>query len=104
MGIYLPLHIKMKSNSEELIIEKKNGYLCITLNNVNSLNAFTTNMKIRITELLNSASEANDINSILITGNGKFHSSGVDLKEMANDFYNIKTDENNNITYELIHE
>lgn len=46
------------------------------------------------------ASEDDDINVVLITGRGKFYSSGVNLKGMIN-FYNIKTYENGNFTYEL---
>ena len=70
--------------SENLIIEKKDQILYITLNRPDQSNAMTIKMNRQLTETWKTVDDEKDVGVIVITGTGdKVFSAGGDLKEMA---------------------
>lgn len=67
---------------EDLLVEKKNYSLWITLNRPDASNAYSTGMVKALVEVLKAADVDNDIRVIIITGAGKNFCAGGDIKAM----------------------
>lgn len=67
---------------EDLLVEKKNHSLWITLNRPEASNAYTTSMVQALVEVLKHADQDNQIRAIVITGAGKNFCAGGDIKAM----------------------
>lgn len=75
MSIYL-------KHFEDLLVEKKNHTLWITLNRPEASNAYTTSMVNALVEVLRHADIDNQIRAIVVTGAGKNFCAGGDIKAM----------------------
>ncbi|XP_002165878.3 chromodomain Y-like protein 2 [Hydra vulgaris] len=62
----------------------QNGYLQITLNNVDRNNLITPNMLAIICECLHRACKNPDVKAVLICSNGDYFCSGIDYSELVN--------------------
>ncbi|MGE3609728.1 MAG: enoyl-CoA hydratase-related protein [Bacteriovoracaceae bacterium] len=67
---------------EDLLVERKNYSLWITLNRPEASNAYSTGMIQALIEVLKHADLDNDIRAIVITGAGKNFCAGGDIKAM----------------------
>lgn len=67
---------------EDLLVEKKNESLWITLNRPEASNAYSTGMVQALVEVLKHADKDNQIRVIVITGAGKNFCAGGDIKAM----------------------
>jgi 2-(1,2-epoxy-1,2-dihydrophenyl)acetyl-CoA isomerase len=67
---------------DDLLVEKKNNSIWITLNRPEASNAYSTNMVKGLVEVLKHADIDNDIRVIIITGAGKNFCAGGDIKAM----------------------
>lgn len=67
---------------DDLLVEKKNYTLWITLNRPEASNAYSTNMVKGLVEVLKHADIDNDIRAMVITGAGKNFCAGGDIKAM----------------------
>jgi enoyl-CoA hydratase/carnithine racemase len=67
---------------EDLLVEKKNHSLWITLNRPEASNAYSTGMVKALVEVLRNADIDNEIRVIVITGAGKNFCAGGDVKAM----------------------
>jgi 2-(1,2-epoxy-1,2-dihydrophenyl)acetyl-CoA isomerase len=67
---------------EDLLVEKKNHSLWITLNRPEASNAYSTNMVQGLVQVLKHADSDNQIRVIVITGAGKNFCAGGDIKAM----------------------
>jgi enoyl-CoA hydratase/carnithine racemase len=67
---------------EDLLVEKKNQSLWITLNRPEASNAYSTGMVKALVEVLRNADIDNEIRVIVITGAGKNFCAGGDVKAM----------------------
>jgi len=71
------------SNAEDtVLIEKKDGYAIVTLNDPDRRNVFTLAMSARVQELFDELEADDSINSVIITGAGKGFCSGGHLDEL----------------------
>lgn len=67
---------------EDLLVEKKNHSLWITLNRPDASNAYSAGMISALVEVLKYADIDNDIRVMVITGTGKHFCAGGDVKAM----------------------
>lgn len=72
----------MESEANELLLEKKDGVLTITLNRPAMLNALTDPMRDGLTKVFTEAAADNDTRVLLLTGMGRGFCSGGDVREM----------------------
>jgi enoyl-CoA hydratase/carnithine racemase len=70
------------NNFEDLLVEKVNNTLWITLNRPESSNAYSTAMVRALVEVLKHADKDNQIRAMVITGAGKNFCAGGDIKAM----------------------
>lgn len=69
--------------SEELLFEKEGRIATITLNRPEQRNALTTNMWVRIAEVMNSLQDDDEVRAVVIRGAGdKAFASGADIAEL----------------------
>lgn len=73
------------SNNSDLLIEQKGSTLLLTINRENVFNALNRETKLSLIKELNNAKENSDIQSIVITANGKAFCSGQDLNDRSTD-------------------
>lgn len=69
---------------KDLIVEKKNHILWITLNRPEASNAYSTEMVTALVETLHSADRDVDVRVIVLSGAGKNFCAGGDVKAMKN--------------------
>lgn len=67
---------------DDLLVEKKNHTLWITLNRPEASNAYSTGMVSSLVEVLKAADLDNGIRVIIVTGSGKNFCAGGDIKAM----------------------
>jgi 2-(1,2-epoxy-1,2-dihydrophenyl)acetyl-CoA isomerase len=67
-------------NFENIIYEKQNGVVTITLNRPQALNAFTPQMNSELQQALKEADEDKSVRCFLLTGSGRAFCAGQDLK------------------------
>ncbi|MGI9608565.1 MAG: enoyl-CoA hydratase-related protein [Acidimicrobiales bacterium] len=67
---------------ESVLIDKKDGYAVVTLNDPDRRNVFTLAMSARIQEIFDDLEADDAINSVIITGAGKGFCSGGHLDEL----------------------
>lgn len=72
----------MKSETNELLLEKRAGVLTITLNRPARLNAFTDPMREGLLNAFTDAATDNDIRVLVLTGTGRGFCSGADVGSM----------------------
>lgn len=70
-------------SQDHLLIEKAGPVLTLTLNRPESLNAFSADMLLGITEALNKAKNDDDIQVIVLAGSGRSFCAGGDVKSMG---------------------
>ena len=67
---------------DTVLIDKKDGYAVVTLNDPDRRNVFTLAMSARIQELFDELEADESINAVIITGAGKGFCSGGHLDEL----------------------
>jgi enoyl-CoA hydratase len=70
----------IKTMSELLVEEAEKGIFVITLNRPESLNSLNKELIIKLAETFQTLKENKNLLCVILTGNGNFFSSGVDLK------------------------
>lgn len=70
------------SDIDTVLIEKKDGYAIVTLNDPDRRNVFTLAMSARVHEIFDDLEADESINAVVITGAGKGFSSGGHLDEL----------------------
>lgn len=73
----------MNMSQEDLIINQKDSILTVTLNRPESLNAFSPDMILGLTEVFQKAQSDSDIRVIVLSGAGRSFSAGGDVKTMG---------------------
>ncbi len=66
-----------------LVSDISSGVLTITLNRPEAYNALRTQLLSEIAEVLDQATQNDDVRAVVITGNEKVFAAGADIKEMA---------------------
>jgi len=75
----------------EILVEEKKNFVVLTLNRPDRFNAFTTEMYIKLLEILGEISLDEKIKAVLITGAGKGFCSGSDVaSRLGGDLQNEK--------------
>ena len=67
---------------DEVLIEKRDGYAIVTLNDPDRRNVFTLAMSARVQDIFDDLESDESINSVIITGAGKGFCSGGHLDEL----------------------
>jgi len=70
-------------SEQDILFEKEDAVALVTLNRPEALNAFRTTMFSRLLDILADAAADEQIRVMVITGNGRAFSAGIDLKEQA---------------------
>ncbi|MCP4994793.1 MAG: crotonase [Gammaproteobacteria bacterium] len=70
-------------SEQDILFEKKDGVALVTLNRPNVLNAFRTTMFTRMLAILADVAADEQIRVMVITGNGRAFSAGIDLQEQS---------------------
>lgn len=72
----------MSDTAEPLLLVERDGPVAVlTLNRAKQLNALSVQLRIDIVRTIREMSASNDVRAIVLTGNGRAFSAGVDLKE-----------------------
>lgn len=81
----MSINNKNKANPSDILLEElaDNGVLRLTLNDAKRRNALSEEMMTKLATALTSASENEDIRTIILAGNGPAFCSGHDLKQMS---------------------
>jgi len=66
----------------QVLVKVENGVALVSLNNP-PVNAFSTQMCIELTRVMDMASESNEIKGVVLTGEGRIFCAGADLKSRA---------------------
>lgn len=64
-----------------LLVERDGPVAMLTLNRAKQLNALSVQLRVDIVRTIREISASNDVRAIVLTGNGRAFSAGVDLKE-----------------------
>ena len=64
-----------------LLVERDGPVAVLTLNRAKQLNALSVQLRVDIVRTIREMSASNDVRAIVLTGNGRAFSAGVDLKE-----------------------
>lgn len=70
------------TKSDQLLIDQREGVLTLTLNRPDALNALTPEMLTALADALEAGASDVNIRVVVITGNGRAFSAGVDLKSL----------------------
>jgi 2-(1,2-epoxy-1,2-dihydrophenyl)acetyl-CoA isomerase len=70
-------------NEQHLLIDYYQSVMVITLNRPDSLNAFSAEMILGLTDALKEAQKHDDVRAIVLTGAGRAFSAGGDVKTMG---------------------
>ncbi len=70
------------TSQDPVLVEKKDGYAVVTLNDPDRRNVFTLAMSARVHEIFDALEADESINSVVITGAGKGFCSGGHLDEL----------------------
>jgi enoyl-CoA hydratase/carnithine racemase len=73
----------MTDHNSSILYHKQDGVARVTLNRPNVLNAFRGAMFTRLTEILADVRDDAAVRVLVITGNGRAFSAGIDLEEQA---------------------
>jgi enoyl-CoA hydratase len=72
----------MSELAEPLLLVARDGPVAVlTLNRAKQLNALSVQLRVDIVRTIREMSASNDVRAIVLTGNGRAFSAGVDLKE-----------------------
>jgi enoyl-CoA hydratase len=72
----------MSEPAEPLLLVERDGPVAVlTLNRAKQLNALSVQLRVDIVRTIREMSASNDVRAIVLTGNGRAFSAGVDLKE-----------------------
>ncbi len=72
----------MSEQAEPILLVERDGPVAIlTLNRAKQLNALSVALRVEIVKTVRGLSASNDVRAIVLTGNGRAFSAGVDLKE-----------------------
>ena len=69
-------------NYNDILYSKENSICWITLNRPKSLNALSPNLVVELKKAFEVAANDNEIGVVILSGEGRAFSAGVDLKEM----------------------
>lgn len=69
------------ADTDTVLADQRDGYLMITLNRPDRLNAFNETMHLALREQLNRAAAASEIRAVLLTGAGRAFCAGQDLSD-----------------------
>lgn len=75
----------MTQSQDHVLYQVENHIATLTLNDLKSLNAFSTPMKNSVLKALDTAEKDNDVRVIILQGAGGNFSSGGDIKEMLSE-------------------
>ena len=70
-------------SKEGTFLSDKENIAKITLNRPEAMNAFSLEVLEELNKALDQAEQDNDVRAVIITGNGKAFSAGVDLKALS---------------------
>ncbi|CAD8122314.1 unnamed protein product [Paramecium sonneborni] len=73
------------------ILEQNSKTLMVTINRPNQANSFTLGMYLQFIEILKKAAEDDNVDVVLVKGNGKMFSSGNDMKNFS--LFTLTTEE-----------
>ena len=76
----------MDSSSNIQLIKRSSAHWEIVFDRAEKYNAITTDMYVRVTNILDQAEHDPDLVLLTITGKGKFYSAGTDLSEPMKSF------------------
>lgn len=72
----------MSETAEPLLLVERDGPVAVlTLNRAKQLNALSVQLRVDIVRTIRELSASDDVRAIVLTGNGRAFSAGVDLKE-----------------------
>jgi enoyl-CoA hydratase len=71
----------MNEQDDLLLVERDGPVAILTLNRPKQLNALSVQLRVDIVRTVRELSASNDVRAIVLTGNGRAFSAGVDLKE-----------------------
>lgn len=72
----------MSEQAEPILLVERDGPVAIlTLNRAKQLNALSVALRVEIVKTVRALSKGEDVRAIVLTGNGRAFSAGVDLKE-----------------------
>ncbi|MCH1868509.1 enoyl-CoA hydratase-related protein [Nocardioides sp. CFH 31398] len=66
-------------SDSDLLVEDHDGVLALTLNRPHALNAVTTDLVLRVVDLVEAAGERDDVRVVTLTGAGRAFCAGADL-------------------------
>ena len=72
----------MSEQAEPILLVERDGDVAVlTLNRPKQLNALSVALRVEIVKTVRALSGSSDVRAIVLTGNGRAFSAGVDLKE-----------------------
>jgi len=71
----------MSEQADLLLVERDGPVATLTLNRPKQLNALSVQLRVDIVRIIRELSASSDVRAIVLTGNGRAFSAGVDLKE-----------------------
>jgi len=82
-------------DNKTVLLDIKNHVAILTLNRPDHLNTFNTHLALKLNGLLRKVDDDEHIRVVVIKGNGRGFSAGIDLKELSDaaplDYYNTTT-------------
>jgi enoyl-CoA hydratase len=80
----------MSETAEPLLLVERDGPVAVlTLNRAKQLNALSVQLRVDIVRTIREISAASDMRAIVLTGNGRAFSAGVDLKEAGRQGFSL---------------
>ena len=71
----------MRMNSEEILLEKREGVALVTLNRPERFNSFTTNMYRQFPRIIDQLKRDDQVRAVVLTGAGKGFCAGSDVSD-----------------------
>jgi enoyl-CoA hydratase len=79
----------MSEQEDMLLVERDGPVAILTLNRPKQLNALSVQLRVDIVRTVRELSAQNDVRAIVLTGNGRAFSAGVDLKEAGRQGFSL---------------
>jgi enoyl-CoA hydratase len=79
----------MSEQADMLLVERDGPVAILTLNRPKQLNALSVQLRVDIVRTVRELSAQNDVRAIVLTGNGRAFSAGVDLKEAGRQGFSL---------------
>jgi enoyl-CoA hydratase len=79
----------MSEQEDMLLVERDGPVAILTLNRPKQLNALSVQLRVDVVRTVRELSAQNDVRAIVLTGNGRAFSAGVDLKEAGRQGFSL---------------